>query len=479
MTMSTLQSLLRCCSVILNAVCAGGIFTFPLMSPVLSEHLKLTQPQLTTIALAGMMSQYTVASVVGKVIDTRGPALCSLISAGLFTFAYGGFAATTYFYPETPSASESLSIFRNLTLAFFLAGVGTVFGYFSSLFAASRFFPNHTGIASGGSMALFGLSPLFLSVIASNWFTDPTTDTLNVTRFTAFLAVFCGSVYLLGALALRIDPLDIPVSTETPAAEEPRSGFPDETTTLLPDRQKLRQLPGDGSIVDLARQSDFWLIAVFCLLTLGASEMIISNIGTIVLSLPPYTIEQTGGSSAQAYTSRQVKLLSLSNTISRITVGVLADFISPVASYLPCGARTFPRKHRITRIAFLSLSSLMLASTFIWMNNRVLTRDDIWTLSIGTGMGYSAVFTVLPSIISSIWGMPNLGRNFGIMMYAPFVGNPLFSYVYAFVSESHASGNGVCQGRECWQSTFTFAVVTSLVALVISFELWRRWKKHL
>ncbi|KAF5327998.1 hypothetical protein D9611_014921 [Ephemerocybe angulata] len=302
------------------------------MSPVLSEHLKLTQPQLTTIALAGMMSQYTVASGVGKVIDTRGPALCSLISAGLFTFAYGGFAATTYFYPETPSASESLSIFRNLTLAFFLAE--------SELSLASRFFPNHTGIASGGSMAVWIVAVVSLCHCVQ-LFTDPTTDTLNVTRFTAFLAVFCGSVYLLGALALRIDPLDIPVSTETPAAEEPRSGFPDETATLLPDRQKLRQLPGDGSIVDLARQSDFWLIAVFCLLTLGASEMIISNIGTIVLSLPPYTIEQTGGSSAQAYTSRQVKLLSLSNTISRITVGVLADFISPVASYLPCGARTF------------------------------------------------------------------------------------------------------------------------------------------
>ena len=33
-------------------LCAGGIFTFPLLSPALAEHLKLTQPQLTTIVLA-------------------------------------------------------------------------------------------------------------------------------------------------------------------------------------------------------------------------------------------------------------------------------------------------------------------------------------------------------------------------------------------------------------------------------------------
>lgn len=31
---------------------AGGIFIFPLLSPALASHLKLTQPQLTTIVLA-------------------------------------------------------------------------------------------------------------------------------------------------------------------------------------------------------------------------------------------------------------------------------------------------------------------------------------------------------------------------------------------------------------------------------------------
>ena len=74
------------------------------------------------------MNQYTVASVVGKVIDVRGPSYCSLIAAVLFVLGWGGFAATTSYYPDIPSPSESLSIFRNLTLAFFFAGMGTVFG---------------------------------------------------------------------------------------------------------------------------------------------------------------------------------------------------------------------------------------------------------------------------------------------------------------------------------------------------------------
>jgi hypothetical protein len=43
---SILLILVTACSLL-----AGGIFTFPLLSPVLALHLKLTQPQLTTIAL--------------------------------------------------------------------------------------------------------------------------------------------------------------------------------------------------------------------------------------------------------------------------------------------------------------------------------------------------------------------------------------------------------------------------------------------
>ena len=104
--------------------------------------------------------------------------------------------------------------------------------------------------------------------------------------------------------------------------------------------------------------------------------MVISNIGTIVLSLPPFSIE----SIPSDVTAKQVKLLSLSNTISKLTVGAMVDYVSPVASYLPNVGHTFPRKHRITRIAFLALSALILASTFLWMKTRVLTRDDVWAL---------------------------------------------------------------------------------------------------
>lgn len=119
-------------------------------------------------------------------------------------------------------------------------------------------------------MALFGLSPLFLSVIASTWFTDPTTESLNVTKFTAFLSVFLGLTYLVGAITLRIeDPSGDAEVTSTPS-EESTITADDETTSLLPERRKLVPLPDEGSVLNLIRQSDFWLIALYCMFTLGA-----------------------------------------------------------------------------------------------------------------------------------------------------------------------------------------------------------------
>lgn len=120
-------------------------------------------------------------------------------------------------------------------------------------------------------MALFGLSPLFLSVIASAWFTDPVTESLDVTKFTAFLSVFLGLTYILGAITLRIgDSADGPEVASTPSEESIVATIDDETTLLLPERRKPVSLPNEGSVLSLIRQGDFWLIALFCMFTLGA-----------------------------------------------------------------------------------------------------------------------------------------------------------------------------------------------------------------
>ena len=54
--------------------------------------------------------------------------------------------------------------------------------------------------------------------------------------------------------------------------------------------------------------------------------MVVSNLGSIVLSLP------SSAGSTTANVAQQVRLLSFFNTLSRLLVGPLADALAPVAS---------------------------------------------------------------------------------------------------------------------------------------------------
>jgi hypothetical protein len=109
--------------------------------------------------------------------------------------------------------------------------------------------------------------------------------------------------------------------------------------------------------------------------------MIICNIGTIVHSLPPGSDGPRPESiNVEASTNHQVRLLSLASTISRIIIGPLADFVSPITSSPTIDEQTTSKKHRISRMAFLTGAAVVLAVTFFWMVTQVTSREAIWTL---------------------------------------------------------------------------------------------------
>jgi len=240
------------------------------------------------------------------------------------------------------------------------------------------------------------------------------------------------------------------------------------------------------SVLDLLSDRNFWALVFIVFVVLGSCEMIISNLGTIVLSLPSQTYiipAFVDTPSTALMTTTQVRVLSLANTLSRLLVGPLADIVSPVPSRTIDDNRGFLRQHRISRIAFLTFSTAVLVSTYAWMVIGVREQAGIWALSLGAGLAYGCAFTVLPSIVSSIWGLSNLGRNYGIITYAPFLGTPAFSYLYAFISAAHVSDAGsesneagVCHGSACWTLTFEVSALAAALACGASVYLWRAWK---
>ncbi|KZO89940.1 MFS general substrate transporter [Calocera viscosa TUFC12733] len=475
--------------VLATAVCNGSIFIFPLLAPSIALRLHVEQIELTNVALGGLMGQYLVAVVVGMIMDRFGTWACSLCSAVLYVVGYGGMECILQTYSDLSTPHIAI---RWLILFNFLAGVGTVSSYFGFLFASSKNFPGATGLATGLPLSIFGLSPLFLSMIASTFFLDSVTGLLDSTRFLVFLAALLGSVNILGSIGLRIWPRDddmgkdtAPATTsEDPVATNADIGDDhtvDENTPLVASAPEPVEIEPHQPLPNLLSDGHFWSFILIIAIATGTCEMVMANIGTIVQALMPdsqlhvppgaHGVLASVGSPSTALSVRQlhVRLISVFNTVSRIGSGLLADRITAPPSAGP---------RRLSRLIFVTVSGAVLGAAFAWTAWGLRTEKSLWVLSTATGAGYGTVFTVTPTITATVWGNRNLGRNWGIISYAPLIGTPIFTFLYTAISKQVGAGK-TCVGTACFSATFAACTISSLCAAVVSFVLTRRWRKVL
>ena len=124
---------------------------------------------------------------------------------------------------------------------------------------------------------MFGLSPLFLSLFATNMFTNPQTG-LDLTQYLLFLALVGGATHLFGACVLTVP--DNHVRLEV--VDQESDGSIDETTSLLsgPKTKETRvvaiQEPDEVSLATLPKNPYFWMLFVFVSVTIGCVSVTVA-----------------------------------------------------------------------------------------------------------------------------------------------------------------------------------------------------------
>ncbi|GAA5868412.1 hypothetical protein JCM1840_006984 [Sporobolomyces johnsonii] len=519
-----------------NCLTAGAIFTFALWSPPLARALHLSSSQLNLLASSAILGEYSTAAYWGSLADSHGPGVVSLAGGALFGVGFGLLGWTCEVGVEMERQGQSMSelTWVWLCVAYFLAGCGTAASYFSAVISSTKSSPaRHSGLAIAVPCAVFGLSPLFLSSLAS-LFTAPTTlsspsifsqdvqdEELDAGRWLLFLAAFLAIVNGVGGLLLKELPWTeeseagdgvgkvLPPghdgrdssfvgSSSSPMLDSSASAFPSteldieatERTSLL--RSSSTPTHHNQTLRDFISTPTFWLFGAVIFLSTGPCEMFFASLGSILESLlavstSTFTISSHAPTHALQLRKRHIALLSVANTLSRLIVGALSDYLATPASAVDETRRTI--RKRVSRLVFLLGACLALSIAYGWAGTGMTSERGLWVVTIVTGVSYGTLFTLCPAIVRSCWPVEHFGRNWGLLTWFSALGALLFTPLFGILRDLAASSSSspfftsphmaqapVCAGPACYRPMFLICAVSAGLACGAVGLLRPRWR---
>ena len=516
-------------SAILSCLCAGSITAYSLYGPLFLKHLKYSQFQVNAVSTTAELAMYLPVPLFGYLCDRYNPRPLSL-GAGVF---FGvGYLLAALTYRAGPPRSEGGWPFAIMLIAFVGVGMGTSCMYLSAVTTCAKNFGRgkHKGLALAMPIAAFGLSGMWQSQVGSHFFAqkeDESNGDVDVFRYFLFLAGLLFAVGLVGAVGLRVVGEEEMIDTAVEELE--RSGLLEDSPflqrSLLHDGDNLN---GNGygtlspnhrdeeasSLASKPHESDtafkktmllntetrifltdpsMWLLTAGFFLTTGPGEAFINNLGTIIHTLYPPSASIPSSNSPATH----VSIVALTSTLARLLTGTLSDLLAPTTTtttHSDNQAATNKRKpFTVSRMSFLLTSTLVFSlGQALLASTAVQSRPSLFPLvSAFVGLGYGAIFSLTPIIVSVVWGVQNFGTNWGVVAVVPAAGAAIWGAVYSGVYQAGVGRSSsslrilegqreeeeqMCYGAGCYRATFWAMAVASWVAVGLWAWAWRRWR---
>lgn len=484
---------------------------------------------------------YLPVPLFGYLCDRYSPPPLSLLASFLFGFGYI-LAAYTYKSGPPPDAAQNGQgwPFGVMILAFVGIGAGTSCMYLSAVATCAKNFANakYRGFMLAVPIAAFGLSGMWESQVGAHLLYERLPSgapgDLDVFKYFIFLAGTLIGVGLLGVIGLRIVDeeklIDHGVEVleasglleESEYYRDSEAGSPVRNYGTL-DGQGASGLttPSDsgdsGAELDLSesqmlkkreqehrlRKKKYWLLnhathtfltdrtmwllaAGFFLLT-GPGEAYINNLGTIIPTLTPkHYFDVTSPPAGHA--STHVSIIALASTFARLFTGTLSDLFSPPSDTEPNPSGS--SRVSFSRMVLLLPSAALLLLAFLNLAFPFLTASTppLFLLSSALlGLGYGASFSLVPIIISVVWGVENFATNWGVVAMMPAGGAAVWSIVYSLAYSAAARSNhdigipedrGECFGYACFATWAWGCAISVTVAIVLWCFAWKTWRRR-
>ncbi|KAM5448159.1 hypothetical protein MaudCBS49596_005515 [Microsporum audouinii] len=512
-------------SSVLSALSAGGIAAFSLYGPLLLTRLHYTQFRVNVIAVTAEMLMYLTAPLFGYLCDRVRPSLVSSISAILFGSGYllAAFAYRSGPPPDSAGLADgSLSLqqqqhnhhhagwpFGVMVMAYAVIGSATGCMYFSAVTTSAKNYATskHKGIMLAVPIAAFGLSGIWYSVLVK-FFVYRGADTtaykdgsgvdlvhgdVDVFRFFIFLAIMTFTVGVIGAFALNV--VDEDKLIEAGAEELERSGLLTETdgqygtfraghgddddngvAVIAPgDQEKKTWLLNQETKLFL-NDNTMWLLSLGFILISGPGEAYMNNVGTLTSTLTPPSARPNASPPAGA-PSTHVALVALTSTLARLITGSLSDHFAPRPT---AHSHSLTQQVSFSRLFFLIPCALLVSLGYLLLSSPVPLSFPSLLHATTTfiGFGYGACFSLVPIVVSVVWGVENFGTNWAIVSMIQAPGAGVSGAIYSAEYDANVGANGQCFGWKCYGYWAVGSVFGVLIAVTMWTVAWRGWKRR-
>ncbi|KAF1365049.1 MFS general substrate transporter [Lizonia empirigonia] len=511
---------------IVACLCAGSITAYSLYAPLFQSRLHYSQLHVNAVSIVAELGMYLPVPLFGYLCDRLGPQAPSALAAFFFGPGYL-LAAFAYRSGPPPAAGGHGWPLGVMVLAFFAVGMGTSCMYLSAVTTCAKNFGrgNAKGIALAVPIAAFGLSGMWQSQVGARLLSetrpDGTTGDVDVFRFFVFLGLLLLAVGLGGTLALRIVDEDELIDDAVDELERsgllahdafftaaahnhgygtlPPQDLSDSAYDFLQseaaalkarhdeEARKKTWLLNEETRRYVSDPTMWWLAAGFFLVS-GPGEAFINNLGTIIPTLTPPHVTSTTPAT-------HVSIVALASTLARLATGTLSDLLAPSTpthahlqgpnslanslTSLPPPPSP-PRRFTLSRITFLLASAALLSLGQVLLASGLVQNhaERFALVSALVGVGYGAVFSLTPIVVSVVWGVENFGTNWGILGMTPAAGASLWGAVYACVYQRGADGMAqggdvLCYGTKCYAPTFWAMAACVWLAMGFWAYAWR------
>ncbi|KJF60425.1 MFS monocarboxylic acid transporter [Coccidioides immitis RS] len=507
---------------VLTASCAGSITGFSVYGPLLLSHLHYTQFRVNAVAVAAELAMYLPVPIFGYLCDRYSPGPVAILSAFFFGPGYL-LAALTYRSGPPPDAGGSGWPYFIMILGFLGVGAGTASMYLAAVTTCAKNFARskHKGFMLAMPIAAFGLSGMWQSQIGRHLLYEQGPNgekgDVDVFKYFLFLTIMLFSVGVIGLFALRL--VDEDKLIDEAVEELERSGYLDESSffhsreeveasygTFGPDHSgNSRARDDDGDSVTSSREEKkkktwllnqetkiflrdktMWCLAAGFFLASGPGEAYINNVGTVINTLSPPSYPPNLPPPA-GYPSTHVTIIALTSTAARLLTGSLSDMFAPTphshlqVQHEPSDLATPKVRLTLSRLIFLIPSAILLSFGYLYLSTP-LALNYPSTFPVTTslvGLGYGAAFSLVPIIISVVWGVENFGTNWGIVAMVPALGATVWGVVYSAGYEAAISpGESECRGWSCYGYWALGCTASAWVAAIFWGIAWRGWRKR-